>query len=508
MRAPSISRALPAPVGGWDTRDALADMPPQNAVILDNWFPSTDKVSLRSGYAAWATGLGAPVETLMQYAPQSGDQKLFAAAGGSIFDVTEAGAVGAAAVTGMTSARWQTVQIGTPGGQFLLAMNGADTPQLYDGTTWAATTITGPTVANLKWCNLHQRRLWFGEKDSLTAWYLPVNSIGGAASSFSLAAVARRGGSIIAMGTWTRDGSTGLNDYCAFLTSEGEVIVYTGTDPANISTWSLSGVFQIGRPVGSRPVLKTKSDFVFITQDGFVSGSAILPVDAALTDSVALSKQINKAVNTATRTYGGLFGWEAFVYPRGQMLIFNVPQSTTTAHQYVFNTITGAPCRFTGIPALTWGLLDDAPFFGAADGTVYQFDGVRADAGADIAGDALQAFSYFGAPAVKKAFKLIQPIFEAPDSPPAGVGLALEFDTSTGIVAPQPSTSAASPARWGVSRWGVGRWGGGLRIWQGWRGVRGIGRAAAPRVRVTASGVAAQVSWVATNVTFVPGGQI
>jgi hypothetical protein len=33
--------------------------------------------------------------------------------------------------------------------------------------------------------------LWFGEKDSLTAWYLAVNSIAGTPASFSLAAVAK-----------------------------------------------------------------------------------------------------------------------------------------------------------------------------------------------------------------------------------------------------------------------------------------------------------------------------
>src|SRR3546814_18568153 len=84
--------------------------------------------------------------------------------------------------------------IGTAGGQFLLIMNGVDTPRTFNGTSWANASITGPTQANLVWCNLHQRRLWFGEQDSLTAWYLAVHSISGAASSFSLAGIAKLGG--------------------------------------------------------------------------------------------------------------------------------------------------------------------------------------------------------------------------------------------------------------------------------------------------------------------------
>ena len=211
--SPVRTYTLPAPVGGWDTREALADMPAKNAVIMDNWFPGTDKVTLRLGTAEHVTGLGGSVETLLEYTPLTGSGKLFGARGGNIYDVTTAGAVGSAAVTGKSNARWQQVQIGTAGGQFLLCMNGADAPLNFNGSAWATTpAITGPTAASLIWCNLHQRRLWVGEKESLTAWYLPVNSIGGAASSFSMAGVARLGGYIMAMGTWTRDAGDGVDD--------------------------------------------------------------------------------------------------------------------------------------------------------------------------------------------------------------------------------------------------------------------------------------------------------
>ena len=34
-----------APGGGWNTVAALASMPPEDAVILDNWFPGTTGVT-------------------------------------------------------------------------------------------------------------------------------------------------------------------------------------------------------------------------------------------------------------------------------------------------------------------------------------------------------------------------------------------------------------------------------------------------------------------------------
>src|SRR4051812_41895359 len=84
--------SLPPPVGGWNKRDALPSMPPGDAVRLDNWIPDTASVRLRKGFASWATGMTDAVESLMEYAPPSGANKLFAATATTIWDVTASGA--------------------------------------------------------------------------------------------------------------------------------------------------------------------------------------------------------------------------------------------------------------------------------------------------------------------------------------------------------------------------------------------------------------------------------
>ena len=504
--AGAISRTLPAPVEGWDTREALADMPEKRAVILDNWFPTTDKLTIRPGYASYATGLGAPVETLIEYTPLTGSGQLFGCAGGNIFNATSSGAVGAAAVSGLTNARWQYVNFGTPGGQFVVCVNGADAPLNYNGTTWATSpAITGPTAANLVWINAHQRRLWFGERDSLTAWYLPVNSIGGAATSFSLAGLATRGGYIIAMGTWSRDGGDGQDDVAVFLTSEGQAIVYQGTDPASVATWGLAGVFDIGKPIGRRCFRKAGADLLIVTDGGVVPCSQILSTDKSQTERVALTQQINKAFNDYVRDYGSLFGWEPFIYPRRTMLLFNVPISSTAAYQIAFNTITRAPCRFTGIPALCWGLRNNDAYFGSSNGVVYKFDGgVTSDAGTNIATDALQAFSYFGSTGNSKAFKLARPIFEANGTP----AIAVEMNTDFRVIPPSsvPTSLGGTGGLWDTALWDVDTWGGDADIYDGWLGVRGIGRSGALRIRTASTSLTA--GWIATDFIFTPGGQL
>jgi len=479
-------------------------MPEENAVILDNWFPSTDKVTIRNGHESHATGMSGAVESLIEYTPLSGSGALFAANGGNIYDVTSSGAVGSAVVSGQSNNRYQQTQIGTSGGQFLLIVNGADTPKTYNGSSWADATMTGPTIANLVWCNLHQRRLWFGEIDSLTAWYLAVNSISGAATQFPLAGLADLGGYIMAMGTWSRDSGAGADDVAVFLTSEGQAIVYQGTDPSSASTWSLVGVFRIGKPIGRRCMIKAGADLIIITQDGFVALSTILGADRSQTNRVAISEQINKAVNDAVRASGSVYGWQPILYPKGTMLIFNVPQSSSVYHQYVFNTITNSPCRFKGMNGICWALLNDNLYFGGTDGVVYKADSGSSDNGSDIEADALQAFSYFGSKSTVKAFKLVEPLFQSAGSPNSALDLNVDFNIK--LPTAVASASQSNGALWSDGLWSDGLWGSSSQVYSGWRGIRGIGRSAALRIRINTS--TSSPAWISTNFTFVPGGQI
>jgi len=127
--------SVPAPIGGLNARDSIANMKPTDAIIMDNWVPGTTSVAIRKGYTAHVTGFAAAVETLMVYQATS-IPKLFAVSGTGFYDATTPGPVGAAVVTGLSNARWQYVNFGTAGGQFLYAVNGADKARMYDGTNW------------------------------------------------------------------------------------------------------------------------------------------------------------------------------------------------------------------------------------------------------------------------------------------------------------------------------------------------------------------------------------
>ena len=42
--------AVPAPVGGLNSRDSIDAMPPTDAIVMSNFFPSVEKVTLRDGF--------------------------------------------------------------------------------------------------------------------------------------------------------------------------------------------------------------------------------------------------------------------------------------------------------------------------------------------------------------------------------------------------------------------------------------------------------------------------
>ena len=128
--------SLPAPTGGLNARDAYADMPESDAVIMENMFPMPSYVMPRNGNQIWASGLPGAVKTIATYSPPSGTRKMFAWANGGVYDVTAQGAVGAAVVNGNTADAWQVVNFGAGGGQYLVAVNGQDNMLLYNGSGW------------------------------------------------------------------------------------------------------------------------------------------------------------------------------------------------------------------------------------------------------------------------------------------------------------------------------------------------------------------------------------
>lgn len=498
-----IGKSRPAPVRGWDAKSSLAQMKPDAAIVLDNWFPEASQVQVRRGFESYATGMTGDVESLMDYASGSA-QKLLAAANGALWDVSSSGAASSLA-SGFTSDRWQHTNMGTAGGQFIIMVNGADTCQKFDGTSVTSNSITGPsTPADLIGVTLHDRRLYFVEKNSLKFWYLAVGTISGAATSFDLAPLCRRGGYLMAIGSWTRDGGSGPDDIAVFLTSEGEALLYSGTDPGDATKWSLVGVFHVGAPIGRRCMMKVGADLVLITVDGFLPLSRVLPIDRSAPQT-ALSDQIQNAVTDATRLYKDNFGWQGVLYPAGHYGLFNIPVvESTTMHQYVVNLQTGAWARFKNQNANCWAVYQDGLYFGGASGVVYQADTGTDDDGSTISADVRTAFDYFDRRGELKRFTMFRPLLSSEGAIPLALDLSVDFESRLTAAVTQLVGSATPP--WDTTLWDTEQWAQDIGVSKDWQSVVGLGYCASVRMRVAVSGVS--VYWQSSDWLMEPGGYL
>jgi hypothetical protein len=485
------AKMIPAPVAGLNLRDSIASMKPDDALVLDNIFPETTYCRIRRGFTEWATDLPAAAETLMEWSGPT--RSFFAATGTEIYDITAGGAVGAAVETGLTNARWQHLMFSNAGGNYLVAVNGADGVLTYDGTTWAIQTITGATATDFFQIASWKRRLWFAEFGSPSVWYLGADAISGAATELNLGGVWRNGGTLARIVSASYDTTaSGAQDAIGFLSTNGELALYQGTDPASATTFWLAGVYQMGVPVGDRSSYQSGGDTVLITNDGVLSMLEMMRVgDRSAAPRASITDRIALDFIRDVELYGQNFGWQLIGYPAGHMALVNVPTSGSTSRQWVMNTITGAWCKFTRHNASCWGLFNNALYFADKNsGTIYRADSGRDDNGAVIPWALKGSFQPAGNVAQLKKMTMMQPIVRTNGTATFGVGVDVDYgDASPDSI----FNSQSAAAIWDVDLWDVGVWGGPQMV-QDWIAVNGIGRVVSVMMRGSTIGVEMQIN--------------
>lgn len=506
LRNVSHSKSMVAPIGGWNARDPIAAMKPQYALVLDNWIPRVGDCTIREGCANHLTGLAQRTKTLVKYTPPTAaNNKMYACNDSGIFDASIAGAVGAA-VKACTNGYFNWTQMGVSGGHYLMMFNGTDAPIYFDGTTWISITavsvpaLTGVTTTDLISPCVYKRRLILLEKNKLNFWYLAADAVGGALTQFLLGPLAQKGGYTMAAINWSFDGGDGPDDYIVFLTSEGEAIVFSGTNPAVAADWSLVGVYFVGKPIGRKPMVKYGGDVLCITEFG------ILPLSKALQSAnidykQAITNVIEKAFVDAARVYGSVPGWEMTFLPNRSLLICNIPNvEGSTYYQYVMNTTTKAWCRFTNWAASCFLDFNSALYFGDATKVAAAFSG-RSDYGSNIVATGQTAYSYFGDKSSKE-WKLYRPMLLVDGGIAFQIGLSVDFRPVPALS--EATYSVQSGAIWDVDNWDESYWAAGLEVVQDWRTPSAYtGFCASGLLKITTNSL--EVQWAANDYIYERG---
>ena len=446
----SINYTLPAPVGGLNVRDSLDLMPQTDAIILDNYLPQDTKLSLRKGYSVYAKTLSRFL-TLAAYKKYN-EPRFIGISAGKAYNLSSKQRIKIYDNVTFLENRCQTVQYKDR----LFFMNGVDTPKVFyvndegedvfeDWSFTADNLIAAKIISG----TVSKQFLWFVETGSMKVWYAKeAGNISGELYSFDLSQVARFGGHIMAICCWTQDGGQGIDDLTVFITSEGEALVYSGSNPNSVDGWSLKGSYKISRPIGYRCAFQYQGDIVLITEEGYIPLSKVLPLSQAGASSAAFSDKIRGLVLDRVANNKNKDGWQGIIYPKGGYCLFNVPVSRNF-EQHVINLNTGAWCRFTGIKSYCWELFEGKLYFGSDYG-VYLFDDGYSDAGNHIYGEVQQAFSNLGSTGLKK-IELLNPRTKS------SMRYALVIYTNMDFEERQASF-AENVGNSGITKWNEAKW--------------------------------------------------
>lgn len=516
----SQSRTVVAPLKGWYVGSPLASAPDQTAILLENAFPEIDFVRARGGSVPFATGMpNAPVNTLMPY--RSGlTYKMFAVCNGGIYDVSNAGTVAAALVTGLNpTAPFSYIQFAQTGQQNLLAANGVNPVQIFNGTTWGTTpAITGLTGAPLNYLWVFQSNIWGLQPNSLNAWYLPGSAIGGPISVYPMAPIFLRGGNLIAGGTWTIETTAGLQFANIFVTDQGEVAIFAGTTPA--LSWTLQGVYKIPQPLGPRCLLQAGGDLAIMTAAGILAISQIQTMDEIALQNTAVTNAIQPAWQTAVTARSGLSGYQILEWPLKTMVIVNLPQVGSSINtQFMANGRTGAWCRYVGWDAQCFeigGSQLDQLLYGTSDGRVMQAESGGQDDGKTYTMTIFPSFSDmaktdYGFPSLsqsaeRKQTRMVRPRLQTFGNVAPKVTMRVDYDQSVPSSPPPAPAVPLTGAQWGVARWGIDVWPQTNVLAQGWQPAQAVGSVISPVVQVTFDQVSTPtVNLASTDVLFETG---
>lgn len=488
---------VPAPNSGINAVDGLLSMGergPEDAIFLYNLIPSSYGCKVRTGYREWCTGVGTEVRTLLPFTGTS-TTKLWGMASGGIYDLSTS-QVGPAINTAFptvdsTSGYGQWTNFTTLAGVFALYCDESNGYYVYDAGagTWAkvtlgggATQISGIDPALFVLPVIFKSRVWFVEKASARAWYLPVGSVFGAATAFNFGNKFKHGGTLVALYNWTVDGGEGTDDYLVAISSGGDVVIYRGNDPATATDFLQHGQWYIGPPPAGRRIGGSfGGELYLLSAYGIIPLTRLIAGALIQQDDIYLSRKITPLINQQMLVGRQNVGWEIKLIPTENLLLSSVPKRIGFDYaQFVQSLNSKGWAIYRDLPYYTGDTWEGVFYFSDSTGRVLIHDGTQDNVsilgvnGVAIEWSALSVFQEYGEVGRYKITQFIRPVFLSAQAPSYAVEARYEYNLSEVLPPPIPSVSTGSV--WDVGVWDLALWGGDLFEIEKPVGGSGIGR--------------------------------
>ena len=498
------STNIPSWVGGMDASSPLYGMAVQSCIYSYNLLPREYGMTVRPGTLEWANTVeGGDVKTVIPYnAPDSADAKLFCATSEGIYDISIPSQINPPQALAWVSTGGVAGEVYFTGyvndaTSFILACDEENGYHTYSpGTGWIAGTLTnadgfteGEAVFVMTWKN----RAFFARKNSSRAYYLPVAAVAGATSSFDFGNRFSHGGYLKALYSWSIDGGAGLDDYLVVVGSEGDCLVYQGTDPDSATDFGLVGSFYLGKlPYGRKIATQLGGDLLLLSVYGAISLRDLLRGTPIEQGNVYVTAKISKLVRGLMSTASQLFGWSMQVYANENLLIITVPVGATQRTiQFAMDTTTKAWSFMRDMDILCCDVWQESMFFGYPDGQVFNFSGfsdkVLIDETPSIAIEysVLGSFQDLGSPAIFKRAQFLRPTFRGGAIPAYSIKALYDYDFVEPLFSSDANPSNAGvwqssgivpPYAEDVSLWDSAAWSGALVPFNNVTGGIGMGR--------------------------------
>lgn len=457
-------------------------VPPGDCLDVWNMIASENGLRTRLGYREWCVDLTGnadnKVRSLLSFSGSEPSQnRLFATTDTFIFDVTASTDAPLDVLAFANSSGFSGYGVGraftTSGGHFYLYCDEVNGLHVYaeSGATWSAPTMGGGPgqLDNVDPVNLvhvveFKQRLWFTERDSASAWYLPAGQLYGSATEFNFGTHFSQGGYLVGLYTWSYDGGSGMDDALVAVSSSGDIVIYQGVDPASSSSFNKRGTWSLAPPPAGREVAAAVGGDLWI-----LSGTGLMPLsrlvvgaDTKQAETVKIGNLFNRLMLTRKERRG----WSMRLHPEDNALVLLYPDYSTEANRQLVQAL-GAPgrpwFRYRGVPMHCAAVWEGRLHFGTQDGRVCvsrdDVDNVSlsdSNSYGPIEWQLLTAFQKSGGRTMQ--VHLMRPLFSVDGgAPDYSIEARYGFDLSG---ASAPDAAAAQPGSWDNAIWDTDVWGG------------------------------------------------
>ena len=520
-RIPQPDRTATAflpPPDGLNVADPAGHLAPTDALQLVNAIRGESGLRPRLGYREHATGLPSSVRTVIPFTGSQLDgsyDRLFAACVDGIWEVTNSTASPTRVLAfseQSPESGWGTfTQISTPAERYLVYADEINGYCLYTESTntWSMPVqgsdpgqINGANPRTFAHVCAWKNRLWFTQRNSGVAWYLPVGVIADTVKKIEFGNRFKSGGQMVGLWSWTGDGGAGIDDHLVAVSTAGDVLIYAGSDPDTAGAFAMRGVWSAGAvPAGRRIASDDGGDLLLLTALGLFPISRLASGSDKLDPATYSTRKIAPLLTSAMGRTSGMLGWSVRLDPGDGALLVTVPTAAgASPEQYAMAMGSKGWSRYTGLPILCCEAWRGKMYFGTADGRVCvrdgYADGIMLDCtgATDISVGWLSSYSDLGSPRQKRV-QLVRPEWLTDGTPPTfSARIRYGFDLAALPAAPAFVAPAGS---WDSGTWDSATWAESTGTERRVVGAAGMGTHAAVEVvascrsRATLTGVSA-----------------